>query len=451
MNSALAMRLLFGLLSLVVLCVLTSGTSFAAALEAVHVAMSARSPAATGPRKALRHGASVLVTGGAGFVGYHLSMRLHLDGVRVVAIDNFDPYYSTALKRARAARLQQAGIELIEMDMCDDARLFELLQRPPGFTHVASMAAQAGVRYSLVRPQAYSRANVQCFLSVLEALRQLEYPPPLVYASSSSVYGANTKTPFAETVISQSPWICSLQLIFCALTCLHSSFMLQDRTDVPNSLYAATKKADEQFAHVYHGLFGLRVTGLRFFTVYGPWGRPDMAYFSFAHRIATGRSIQVYGHGKPQRDFTYIDDVVDGIVGALVLGAEEEVFNLGNHRTETLGRFISVLERELGRTANKTMVGMAPGDVLATYADVQHAAEKIGYEPHTSIDEGLHNFVQWYRSSDFKDEYAEVGEWTLPMPGRQPRASTYHAQARPIMLQVKGNGSLARTTTASAT
>ena len=168
----------------------------------------------------------------------------------------------------------------------------------------------------------------------------------------------------------------------------------QDRTDSPNSLYAATKKTNEQLAHVYHGLYGLRVTGLRFFTVYGPWGRPDMAYFSFAHRIVTGRPIQVYGHGTPQRDFTYVDDVVDGIVGALALSAEEEVFNLGNHRTESLGRFISVLEHELGMTANKTMVGMAPGDVLATYADVQRASEKIGYSPHISIDEGLHRFVQ---------------------------------------------------------
>ena len=393
-GSTIALRLLFALLLLAVLAVLLSGTSFQAAVEAVHVAVSTSEPAVIGPRKALRPGASVLVTGGAGFVGYHLSMRLHRDGVRVVALDNFDPYYSTALKRARAARLQQAGIELVEMDMCDEDGLVELLERPPGFTHVASLAAQAGVRYSLVRPQAYARANVQCFLSVLEALRRLPVAPPLIYASSSSVYGANTKTPFSEA----------------------------DRTDSPNSLYAATKKADEQLAHVYHGLYGLRVTGLRFFTVYGPWGRPDMAYFSFAHKMATGRPIQVYGHGAPQRDFTYIDDVVDGIVGALVLGAEEEVFNLGNHRTETLGRFISVLERELGLVANKTMVGMAPGDVLATYADVERAADKIGYAPRVSIDEGLHRFVQWYRSADFLPEYAESGEWTAPVPKRGERA-----------------------------
>ena len=324
------------------------------------------------------------MTGGAGFVGYHLCLRLHREGVRVVALDNFDPYYSTALKRARQERLKGAGIRLVEADMCDEQAMSKLLiDEQPGFTHVASMAAQAGVRYSLKRPQAYARANVQCFLTLLEVLRR-KPSVRLVYASSSSVYGANTKTPFAET----------------------------DRVDSPNSLYAATKKTNEQFAHVYHGLYGLRVTGLRFFTVYGPWGRPDMAYFSFAHRISTGRSIQVYGHGAPQRDFTYIDDVVQGIIGALALGAEEEVFNLGNHRTESLGRFISVLESELGATANKTYVAMAPGDVLSTYADLQHAADRIGYAPRVSIDEGLHRFVAWYRSSDFRKEYAEEGEWT---------------------------------------
>ena len=256
---------------------------------------------------------------------------------------------------------------------------------------------------------------MQCFLSLLEALRQApapwpsepvatgfsaasvgsasarvlwpREPPRLIYASSSSVYGANTKTPFAET----------------------------DRTDSPNSLYAATKKTNEQLAHVYHGLYGLRVTGLRFFTVYGPWGRPDMAYFSFTHKMVHGKPIQVYGHGRRSAT-SHIDDIVDGIVGALALGAEEEVFNLGNHRTESLGRFIATLERELGVTANKTMVPMAPGDVHATFADVQHAADMIGYQPRTTIDEGLHLFVEWYRSPDFKPEYAEEGEWLRAAP-----------------------------------
>ena len=199
-TTMLAVRLFFVLVVLVVLVVLTNGTNFAAVVEALQVAATSHGPPVTGPRVALPRGSSVLVTGGAGFVGYHLALRLHRDGVRVVALDNFDPYYSTALKRARAARLQSAGIHLVEMDMCDEEGLVELLEQPPGFTHVASLAAQAGVRYSLVRPQAYARANVQCFLSVLEALRRLQTPPPLIYASSSSVYGANTKTPFAEAV-----------------------------------------------------------------------------------------------------------------------------------------------------------------------------------------------------------------------------------------------------------
>ena len=376
-------RWLGGVAVVAVILLLAMGTNFRAAIEALKLlGVSEHRPVQA--LLTLPHGAAVLVTGGAGFVGFHLCQRLHRDGVRVVALDNFDPYYSTALKRARQAMLVKEGIEVIEADMCDEAMLSKLLEKQ-GFTHVASLAAQAGVRYSLLNPHAYVRANVQCFMSLLEALRRRPHVR-LVYASSSSVYGANTKTPFAE----------------------------DDRTDAPNSLYAATKKANEQFAHVYHGLYGLRVTGLRFFTVYGPWGRPDMAYFSFTHRISTGRPIQVYGHGTPQRDFTYIDDIVQGIVGALALGAEEEVFNLGNHRTETLGRFISVLEKEVGRTANKTEVGMAPGDVLATYADVVHASERIGYSPHTSIDEGLRKFVRWYKSSEFKREFAEEGEWTKP-------------------------------------
>jgi UDP-glucuronate 4-epimerase len=367
------------------LLVLMTNTNMHAAIEALKLLGTASAqqtlPARVRPRT-LPPGSAVLVTGGAGFVGYHLCLRLRRSGVRVVALDNFDPYYSTALKRARQERLKSAGIQVVEGDMCDEQRLSQLLLDDASFTHVASMAAQAGVRYSLIRPQAYVRANVQCFLTLLEVLRQRP-SVRLVYASSSSVYGANTKAPFSE----------------------------DDRTDSPNSLYAATKKTNEQLAHVYHGLYGLHVTGLRFFTVYGPWGRPDMAYFSFAHRISTGQPIEVYGHGKPQRDFTYIDDVVEGVVGALALGADEEIFNLGNHRTEPLGRFISVLEAELGQRANKTEVGMAPGDVLATYADVQRATERIGYTPRTSIDEGLRKFVQWYRSPDFRVEYAEQGEW----------------------------------------
>jgi len=271
---------------------------------------------------------------------------------------------------------------VVEGDVCDDELLLKLFKQH-GFTHVAHLAAQAGVRYSLSNPQSYIRQNLQCFISLLETHRQ--FPKvKLIYASSSSVYGSNTKAPFSET----------------------------DRVDSPNSLYAASKKADEAIAHVYHGLYHIPVTGLRFFTVYGPWGRPDMAYFSFTHRISKGKPIKVYGHGTPRRDFTYIDDIVDGIVAALALGAEEEVFNLGNHRTEGLGRFIDVIERELGTSANKTMTDMAPGDVLATYADVDHAHRVLGYSPKTSIDVGLRKFMRWYRSEQFRPEFAEDGEWT---------------------------------------
>ena len=382
MMPAILARWLGILTVLAALLFFATGTNMRAAMEAVQQLSMGSSPPVARSLLRLPHNAVVLVTGGAGFVGFHLCMRLHRDGVRVVALDNFDPYYSTALKRARQAMLQKESIEVVEADMCDEGRLDKLLQSQ-GITHVASMAAQAGVRYSLIRPHNYVRANLDCFLSLLEALRRRPHVR-LVYASSSSVYGANTKAPFAE----------------------------DDRTDSPNSLYAATKKANEQFAHVYHGLYGLHVTGLRFFTVYGPWGRPDMAYFSFAHRISTGRPIEVYGHGAPHRDFTYIDDIIDGVVGALALGAEEEVFNLGNHRTESLGRFISVLEAELGMRANKTEVGMAPGDVMSTYADVQRANERIGYKPRTTIDEGLRRFVRWYKSPEFRAEYAEQGEWT---------------------------------------
>ena len=235
-------RSLAALVVTAVLLIFSTGTSVSAAMEAFKV-LSEGGQQNLHPRLSLPGGAVVLVTGGAGFVGFHLCMRLHQSGVRVLALDNFDPYYSLALKHARADQLKQAGIEVVEADLCDQALVSQLIDKAQ-VTHIASMAAQAGVRYSLVRPQAYARANVQCFLALLEALRRRP-AVRLVYASSSSVYGANTKTPFAE----------------------------DDRTDSPNSLYAATKKTNEQFAHVYHGLYGIHVTGLRFFTVYGPWVR----------------------------------------------------------------------------------------------------------------------------------------------------------------------------------
>ncbi len=340
-----------------------------------------RASTAGAPPPRLRPDAKILVTGGAGFVGYHLAQRLKRDGHSVLAFDLFTPYYSLALKRERAARLRDANIPVIEGDLCNETLLDRVLTEH-GVTHVASLAAQAGVRYSLNNPQSYVRSNMQCFISLLESLRRRPHTV-LVYASSSSVYGANKEAPFAE----------------------------DDRVDSPNSLYAVTKRANEAAAHVYHGLYGLRVTGLRFFTVYGPWGRPDMAYFSFAHRMARGLPIEVYGRGAPMRDFTYVDDVVDGIVAALALGADEELFNLGNHRSVSLLHFIDVLEREVGVAANRSYVPMKPGDVPLTYADTTHAAERLGYEPSTTIEVGLKRFVQWYRSADFRAEFAESGEW----------------------------------------
>jgi UDP-glucuronate 4-epimerase len=366
--------------------VATFSTNLSAVHEVLLVLYAGHAAAPKQPHLSLRSGSTVLVTGGAGFVGYHLCVRLHHNGVRVIALDNFDPYYSTALKRARQERLHRLGVRIIEGDMCD-MQLVSTTLKEHGVTHVASMAAQAGVRYSLSHPQAYVRANVECFVSLLEALR-LRPSTVLVYASSSSVYGANKKIPFDE----------------------------EDRVDAPSSLYAATKKANEAMAHVYHSLYGIPVTGLRFFTVYGPWGRPDMAYFSFAHRIAKGLPINVYGRGTPQRDFTYIDDVVSGVVAALALGAEEELFNLGNHRTVTLSHFIAVLEQEMQLAAKKTMTDMAPGDVLATYADIEHARYRLGYEPATTIEVGLRNFVRWYRSTDFEPQFAEDGEWNRAGP-----------------------------------
>jgi len=323
-------------------------------------------------------GSRVLVTGAAGFIGSHLSFRLTSLAAVVVGLDNFNDYYSTALKRARQDRLLAAGVTLVQGDQCDD-QLLQRLFAEHNFTHVAALAAQAGVRYSIGHPQAYVRANVQCFVSLLETVRL--YPHvPVVYASSSSVYGTNTKVPFSEA----------------------------DSTDDPASLYAASKKMDEQVARVYHRLYGLRMTGLRFFTVYGPWGRPDMAYFSLAAKIAAGEPIKVATGA--QRDFTYVEDIVDGVSAALALGADEEVFNLGNHRVENVSRLVDVLEQELGIVANRTWMPLPAGDVPLTNANTSHARALLGYEPNTTIDVGLREFVRWFRSADYREEFAVTWE-----------------------------------------
>ncbi len=319
----------------------------------------------------------ILVTGAAGFIGFHLSRLLKKRGDIVIGLDNFNAYYSPELKRKRAEILASEGITVIEGDLCDK----ELLQRvaeQQEFTHIVNLAAQAGVRYSVTHPQAYADSNLQGFLNVLELCRSLPQAK-LVYASSSSVYGLNSKIPFSE----------------------------DDKTDRPASFYGATKKANEVMAHAYHHLYGIPVTGLRFFTVYGPWGRPDMAYFSFSKAIDSGEVIKVFNHGKMRRDFTYIDDIVEGIAAAIDLGADCEVFNLGNNRPEELSTFIGLLEKGLGLTARKEFLPMQQGDVLQTYANIDRAKTRLGYNPKTSLTEGLDHFIHWYKEmGEFFKAYA---------------------------------------------
>jgi UDP-glucuronate 4-epimerase len=310
-----------------------------------------------------------LVTGSAGFIGYHVARRLLEHGARVVGLDNFNDYYSPALKQDRDRELRNyANYVSVAADLADLPALEALFEahRPQKICH---LAAQAGVRYSLINPYAYQKSNLEGFLNLLELAKRFS-PERLVYASSSSVYAGLTEMPFCET----------------------------QRVDTPISLYAATKKANELMAHAYSHLFGIPTVGLRFFTVYGPWGRPDMAMWLFAEAMLQGKPIKVFNYGKMQRDFTYIDDIVQGVVAALMapgLGPYE-IINLGNHRAEELLRVIGILERELKLTAKQQLLPIQPGDVPATYADVSRAREKLGFLPATSIDVGIPRFVQWY-------------------------------------------------------
>jgi len=313
----------------------------------------------------------ILVTGTAGFIGYHLTRSLLADGHEVVGIDNFNDYYTVKLKRDRDARLREHdAFTGIEMDLADRAGM-ETLFESHAFSVVCHLAAQAGVRYSLTHPHAYQRANLEGFLNVLEACRHA-HTPRLVYASSSSVYGGNTKLPFSES----------------------------DPVDHPVSLYAATKKANELMAHTYTHLYGLQTVGLRFFTVYGPWGRPDMAMWLFTDAMLQGKPIKVFNHGSMQRDFTFVDDIVAGVRASLVAEGLEpyEVLNLGNHRSEKLMDMIQTIAKELGVEPQMEMLPMQPGDVPATYADVELAGKKLGYEPTTPISIGIPKFVQWFKS-----------------------------------------------------
>lgn len=310
----------------------------------------------------------IIVTGAAGFIGFHLSRALKARGDQVLGIDNFNAYYDPSLKRKRAALLQEAGVEIIEGDLINPETLNRAIETFSP-THLVHLAAQAGVRYSIDNPRAYVESNVDAFLNVLEACRHHPHIP-LTFASSSSVYGTNTKVPFKET----------------------------DLSDHPASFYGATKKANELMAYSYHHMYGIKATGLRFFTVYGPWGRPDMAYYSFAEAISQDKPIQVYNYGNMERDFTYIDDIVAGIVSAIDLEASWDIFNLGNHTPVKLMTTIECLERLLGKEANKKYIEMQTGDVLTTYADTSHSEEKLGYRPKVSIEAGLAKFVEWFNN-----------------------------------------------------
>ncbi len=311
----------------------------------------------------------VLVTGAAGFIGFHLVQRLLGRGDEVVGLDNLNAYYPVVLKEARLAQIDSERFRFVRMDLAD-REVLPALFAAERFDAVVNLAAQAGVRYSVENPWAYVDSNVVGFLNILECCRH--YPVRhLVYASSSSVYGGNEKTPFSE----------------------------EDRVDNPVSLYAATKKADELMAGCYCHLYGLKATGLRFFTVYGPWGRPDMSPMLFASAILAGKPIKVFNHGDMLRDFTYIDDIVEGVVRVLDRVPEKhEVFNIGCSSPVKLMDFISEMERALGREADKVMLPMQPGDVYQTYADTGKLERELGYKPSVKLREGIGRFVDWYLS-----------------------------------------------------
>ncbi|MEQ8363087.1 MAG: NAD-dependent epimerase [Cyclobacteriaceae bacterium] len=327
----------------------------------------------------------VLVTGASGFIGFHLSKRLLQVGYTVMGIDNMNDYYEVSLKQSRLDLLKEIeGFEFRQLSIGDKEQLDQLF-KDYSFSFVVNLAAQAGVRYSITNPQAYIDSNIQGFINILEACRH-NRPQHLVYASSSSVYGANTKMPFS----------------------------VHHNVDHPLSLYAATKKANELMAHTYSSLYNLPTTGLRFFTVYGPYGRPDMALFLFTKAILEGKPIDVYNHGKMKRDFTYVEDIVEGILKLLPEApvgnkawsgeapdpatsfAPYRVFNIGNNKPVELLEFIEVLEEKLGKKAVKNFMALQPGDVPETYADIDALEKEVGFRPSTSIEDGIGKFVDWY-------------------------------------------------------
>jgi UDP-glucuronate 4-epimerase len=319
---------------------------------------------------------TILLTGAAGFIGYHVAEALLSRGEQVIGVDNLTPYYDVRLKQARLARLAaRPNFTVIPLDLASRTDMATLASDHPGITRIVHLAAQAGVRHSMVDPYSYVASNVMGHLGVLELARHLQRLDHLVYASSSSVYGSNQSVPFAET----------------------------DRVDTPMSLYAATKRADELMSHSYSHLYGLKQTGLRFFTVYGPWGRPDMAYYSFAEAIMAGRPIQLYDGGTVRRDFTYIDDIVAGVVGALdhpppALPGQPPVrlLNIGNNRSEPVSTLVTLLEQGLGRSAVIEYAARPAADVAETCATIDAIAALTGFSPSTPLAEGVPRFVEWF-------------------------------------------------------
>jgi len=316
---------------------------------------------------------SVLVTGAAGFIGFHVAKKLLQRGERVVGIDNLNHYYDVRLKEARLAKLNRySEFSFARVDIVHRDNIFDLVEHQRDLRDIIHLAAQAGVRHSLHDPYSYIDANIMGTLVILEAARRIDGLRGLVYASSSSVYGKNEKQPFR----------------------------VADPVNNPVSLYGASKRSCELIAEAYTHLYRLPATGLRFFTVYGPWGRPDMAAYLFTRAILAGEAIQVFNNGQMARDFTYIDDIVAGIIGAVDRPSrpgEHRIYNLGNHRPERLLDFIAALERVLGQTARKQLLPMQPGDVEESYADIDTACRDLGFEPHTTIEQGIAAFVDWYK------------------------------------------------------
>ena len=320
----------------------------------------------------------IFITGIAGFIGMHLALHLKRRGDYVVGCDNFNDYYDPFLKRQREEVLKKENISTLFCDI-RDRKTLESVFAQDAITHVVHLAAQAGVRYSLLHPEKYVESNLDGFVQVLEAVRA--YPHiKLTYASSSSVYGLNQKVPFSEG----------------------------DATDLPASLYGSTKKSNELMAHAYHHLYGIAVTGLRFFTVYGPYGRPDMAYYSFTKSILQEERISLFHEGLMQRDFTYIDDIVSGIAKAIDKECPCEIFNLGNNQPQTVLSLVAIIEKHLNKKAKIEHLPKPPGDVMITYADISKSQKILGYFPTTSLEEGMQKFIQWYQRAAVKKPLAAL-------------------------------------------